>query len=319
MTHTNRFRGRADVLARQYSRAQRRRRSAIILGVAVFVLGLACLAQAAEFSCPAGDVACLVNAINTANANGEENTILLEIGFYTASVPFDAGFRTAVAFPEITSTLTIEGASGILTVVERASNAPTFFRLFTVGARGKLTLANLTLQGGIAPGPGSGGGGVLNNGGILTVVNSVIKRNAAGPGNACGGISSSGTLTIVGSTITENGGDVSGGLCGAATLILNSSILANGASFGGGGIGVDGPLTVQNSTIAHNQAKDVGGAGVLAFGPATFINSTIVDNSNLNSQPGAGIAIGSNGGPVTLINTIVARNQNRTVPGGALA
>src|SRR5919201_1384987 len=52
----------------------------------VLLLSLVSLAppsQAADFACTAGDVACLIDAINTANANGEENTIPLEAGTYT--------------------------------------------------------------------------------------------------------------------------------------------------------------------------------------------------------------------------------------------
>src|SRR5262249_38992507 len=38
--------------------------------------------QAADFACAAGNVACLIDAINQANANGEDNTITLEAGTY---------------------------------------------------------------------------------------------------------------------------------------------------------------------------------------------------------------------------------------------
>jgi hypothetical protein len=62
-----------------------------------------------------------MNAINSANANGQENTILLEIGFYTITTPFDPGPHTAVGLPPITSVLTIQGASGILTVIRPES------------------------------------------------------------------------------------------------------------------------------------------------------------------------------------------------------
>jgi integrase len=167
---------------------------------------------------------------------------------------------------------------------------------------GNLTLADLTLQNGIGQFQDSfgGGEGILNQG-VLTIVDSVIKRNGAGPQHSCGGIESSGTLTIVRSTVTENGADVNGGgLCGgAATLILDNSIIANNSTFSGGGIaGGGGPMIVHNSTIARNFAKDGRGAGVQASSQVTFINSTIAGNFNNDSTPGAGID-----GPATLINT----------------
>jgi hypothetical protein len=309
----------------------------IVSGALLLLVTLAQPSQAAEFSCATGDVACLIDAINTANANGEVNTIFLEAGFYTLLSPFghtpldpsDPAFHTAVGLPEITSTLTIQGASGISTVIERDPSlgfGQPWFRVLTVAASGNLTLADLTLQGGVGP-FGAGGGGVLNNG-ILAVVNSVIRRNDGGPFGNCGGISSIATLTIVGSTVTENTGEVAGGLCGGtATLILESSIISNGADFGGGGIvaafvpmGLPGhpvgSLVVQNSTIARNTAELGSGAGVSVFnGTATFINSTIADNVNgsrdspIGPVPGAGITVGTGTGPIVIVNTILARNK----------
>ena len=44
-------------------------------------LGLWHPSQAAEVTC--ADVDCLIEAITTANADGEENTIILEAGTYT--------------------------------------------------------------------------------------------------------------------------------------------------------------------------------------------------------------------------------------------
>jgi hypothetical protein len=310
----------------------------IVFGaVLLFLVTLAPLSQAAEFSCGAGDVACLIEAINTANASGEVNTIFLEAGFYTVTEPFDPGPFPTVGLPAITSTLTIQGASGISTVIERAPNlgfTQPWFRIFTVEATGNLTLADLTLQGGIAPFLSPGGGGVLNDG-ILTVVNSVIRRNDSGPTNAGGGIFSSGLLTIVGSTITENGGEVAAALTGGtATLILETSIVSNRAFLGGGGIAAPfvpmgaglppGYFLVQNSTIARNISSTGSGAGVITFnGTGTFINSTIVDNVNespapgVSAGPGAGIAVGTLGQPTAIVNTILARNRavdSRGVP-----
>jgi hypothetical protein len=55
--------------------------------VAVAALGLALAlslpVQAKTFHCRAGDVQCLIDAINQANANGDKNTIRLEAGTYT--------------------------------------------------------------------------------------------------------------------------------------------------------------------------------------------------------------------------------------------
>jgi hypothetical protein len=42
--------------------------------------------QAAVFECPAGDVGCLIAVIDTANGNGEDDTITLRAGTYTLMV-----------------------------------------------------------------------------------------------------------------------------------------------------------------------------------------------------------------------------------------
>ena len=56
-----------------------------VLGVLLGLFGGWQPCQAADFTCPAGDsgVACLIAAINAANANGTENTITLAAGTYT--------------------------------------------------------------------------------------------------------------------------------------------------------------------------------------------------------------------------------------------
>ena len=59
----------------------------IALGAALgLALTLPLAAQAKTFRCGAGDVACLIAAINEANANGEANTIRLAAGTYTLTV-----------------------------------------------------------------------------------------------------------------------------------------------------------------------------------------------------------------------------------------
>jgi hypothetical protein len=46
------------------------------------LVSLAPLSQAADFTCTAGDVACLIKAINQANSTGEADTITLAVGTY---------------------------------------------------------------------------------------------------------------------------------------------------------------------------------------------------------------------------------------------
>src|SRR6266851_7902802 len=144
----------------------------------VVAFGLALMAtrpgQAADFACAAGDVACLIDAINTANANGEVNTIALEAGNYTLT----AVDNDINGLPVITSTLTIRGEGAETTIIERDPSAPSF-RILAVAATGTLTLKRLTLRGGGATFTSQfvGLGGGINNGGTLTLINCILTGN----------------------------------------------------------------------------------------------------------------------------------------------
>src|SRR5262245_44504254 len=173
--HTSRHR--TPMISRQGGRSLWRAGAAdSVLAVAALVcaLVLARFGQAAEFPCASGDLACLITAINTANATGEENTITLEAGTYTLRV-VDNTTEGPNGLPSVTSPLTIQGAGAESTVIERAASAPNF-RLGYVTQAGSLTLIGLTLRGGSA-GLGSGGGGGLLNRGTLTVTHSLFDNN----------------------------------------------------------------------------------------------------------------------------------------------
>src|SRR5262249_52937035 len=145
--------------------------------------------QAADFACAAGDVACLIDAINQANANGEANTITLEAGTYTlTAVDNDTdGFN---GLPSVTSTLTVQGAGADATIIEGSAAG----RLVHIAAAGILTLDRLTLQGGHVEVPG--GSGILNRG-TLTLQHSTVAHNGVGVNlGSGGGIINFGTLTL---------------------------------------------------------------------------------------------------------------------------
>src|SRR5262249_47518289 len=137
------------------------------------ILGLAIVqpVQAATFPCAAGDVQCLIIAINHANANLQpQNTILLQAGTYTLT-NIDNDTNGPNGLPSITSTMTIVGAGHNTATITRDPNA-LGFRLLHVGASGRLTLQNLTLSNGVGFFPG--GGGLFNNGGVVSVETSAF-------------------------------------------------------------------------------------------------------------------------------------------------
>jgi hypothetical protein len=119
----------------------------LVMATLIGTLGLWQLSLAAEFTCAGGDVACLIRAMNEANANGEEHHITLAAGTYTLTT-VDNNTQGRNGLPSITAGLTITGAGADTTMIERAADAPPF-RLLHVAATGVLTLEGLTLRGGI--------------------------------------------------------------------------------------------------------------------------------------------------------------------------
>ena len=191
------------------------------MAVLIMTLALSDRLHAAVFSCPSGDVACLITAINTANENGEDDTIQLQAGTYTLTavdnvIENDGGN----GLPSITSAITITGAGADTTIIERDVNGDAFFRIFHVRAGGTLTLEALHIQKGHAA---TGGGGIeIRSGGTVTVENSTINDNTATGGGFRGGVgieNFGGTLTIINSTISGN--RVTGGVSSRGGGIRN--------------------------------------------------------------------------------------------------
>ncbi len=146
--------------------------------------------------------------------------------------------------------------------------------------------------------PGSSGGGILNNGGTVTINKSTITGNQAN--SFGGGICNFGTLTVNNTTVSGNG---DGGIYNGGTLtVVKSTISGNTTSGGGGGITNDGRiLTITNSTISGNLASDGGGLA-LSSGKTTISNSTIQGNPR-----GLGVVQGGSA-TITLQNSIVSDN-----------
>jgi hypothetical protein len=251
MDSMDNFRERFEALERRTQMVEQRLRwwRGITCGVVMLSLLILALpsAQAANFSCAAGDVACLLDAINQANANGEANTITLEAGTYTLTELLDSNPPFEDGLPVITSSLIITGRGSETTIIERDASAPRF-RILSVAATGTLTLKRLTLRGG-SPVLTAGGGGILNLG-TLTLAHTTVTNNSGG-GIVTGGP----TVTITHSIITDNSGNLtSGGLfIVRGTVTLTATTVAHNIGNPSGGIRIDPDATViiTASTVAH--------------------------------------------------------------------
>jgi Right handed beta helix region len=286
----------------------------------VAVLSLAASVEAAKkIKCGSGDAACLVAAVEDANASTREVVIQLAAGVYTLD-PTNAPALVPVGLQN-TGRVTIRGAGADVTIIERAADAPAFRIVTNLGT---LTLEKVTIRGG-------DGGGVSNaSNATLTVIDSRITLNRAQAG---GGLSGGGTVTVLRSSISDNRAQDGAGIVwgGKSLLITDSAITGNIAQAFGGGIykAFSGNITIVNSTIAGNSAP-FGGAiqlGVPDFptsgptGLVTITNSTLAGNRA--SVGGGGLSgapfASPNHAAATLASTIVADNVRISGPNDCAA
>jgi fibronectin-binding autotransporter adhesin len=160
---------------------------------------------------------------------------------------------------------------------------------------GTMTLASSAITGNSAS---RDGGGVYSDAGsTMFIADSTFSTNIAD--NQGGGICNLGTLDVATSTISDNGSVQGGGICNLDTLHMAASIVSGNEATEGGGVynGRDygsGGLSIENSTISGNLARN-GGGGVSNYWPGmvTIEHSTISANS---AQWGGGVS----GGGLTL-------------------
>ena len=201
------------------------------------------------------------------------------------TINFAAGLKGSIQLASqliLDKNLTINGPGANILGVE-GRTTPTESRVFDITA-GNVRISDLRIARGFSSGAG---GGVLVDGGSLTLNNCLITGNSADSGG--------GVAVFTGSTLT----------------ITNSTIAGNDApSLVGGVLNSGGTLVMTNSLIIGNDGP-VGGVIVESGGTATILNCTITKNGGLSSVVGGlGIYIST----VNLKNTIVARNGNPPPP-----
>lgn len=150
-------------------------------------------------------------------------------------------------------------------------------------------------------------GGAIYNAGTLTIENSTFSGNRSGSGG--GAIYNHGTATVTNSVFTSNTGDVvAGAIDNSGTLtVRNSTFTDNDGGYNGGAIYnvVPGNLTVTNTTMALNHARD--GGAIDSRSTAVLTNSTLV--GNWAADYGGGLWID---GSFSIANSIVAGNDLST-------
>ena len=164
-------------------------------------------------------------------------------------------------------------------------------RMFYVSSGSSLSLSDLSLGHGRVS--GTGGGAILNEGGLVNLNRVSLLNNAS----ALDG----------GALYNDNGGGIN---------ILNSALIDNLAENGhGGGIyNNDGTINAGNSTLSGNAAQSDGGGIYNLQGLLNLSNSTLsgntADRSALNQGDGGGIFNGT--GTVAVANTLIAANRDQS-------
>ena len=215
------------------------------------------------------------------NANDDAQTQLdCASGAGEDTIVFAAGITSITlgsALPDITDAdgLTIEGG-GYVSVSGNNS-----VQVFHITSAGVLNLLDIIVTAGAA----LEGGGINNEGGMLTIAESTISGNNAT--NSGGGLMNNfGTTTIMNSTFSGNSAVADGGAIDnpqGTLTITNSTFANNTALYGGGLMNNSGTATFTNSTFSGNTATNNGGAiGTWnggALPPVTTLRNTILANS----------------------------------------
>ena len=266
---------------------------------------------------------------------GEAVTIHVPAGLYMLSVPGDCFLKTSQSgnhFVQGTSALclageiTLKGAGADQTIID--GNLAD--RVILVSHEGPTEIYGMTIRRGQwDSGSLYGGGGGINNAGILRIVDSVVSDNVSSNGGG-GGIYNSNTLTVLRTNIVRNFTIVGsgGGIANhgfhqqAAATLIDSIVSDNSAGEHGGGVSnYLGRLSVIGSTFSGNIATATGGG--LHVGGGNFAGEAVLTNTTISgnrARHGAGISdTGSSllAPDLTVLNNVtIAKNHATEIGGG---
>ena len=181
----------------------------------------------------------------------------------------------------ISQSITLDG-SGQHVDIDGGGNV----QILQVGSGVNFTLNDLTISNGFSSlsGPTGTGGGLYNNGGSVTIDNSIFNGN---------------TAAIAGGGLVNTGG---------GSVIINNSTFSNNSATSGGGGGIDnqnGRIIITNSEFTNNAANNNGGGGVFVLaGSVSIANSTFTGNMSTNGFGGAIYNLST----LNVVNSTIANN-----------
>ena len=236
---------------------------------------------------PGNGICSLRAAIQETNALAGDDTIILPPNTYRLSINLiDSSLI-------ITGNLTITGGGASTTIIYAGVES----QVFVIRSGFAVNVSGVTVLYGSVP------TATINNGGTLTLTDSIVSRNQ-------GGIFNSGTLTLINSTVSDNRPGI-GGITNSGTLtLINSTVSGNNR-----GIRNSGTATLINSTVSGNSDPSKGG-GIFNSGTANLFNATITNNqagssgssSSSGSLGSGGGVFNASGATFNFQNSIVAGN-----------
>jgi CSLREA domain-containing protein len=174
-----------------------------------------------------------------------------------------------------------------------------------------VTVSSSTIAGNSASNVGGGIGALV---GPVTVTSSTITGNSATSG---AGINiRSGALELFDTTVSENSAvSNAGGLRAGSVTVANSMISENSAQFGGG-IRSYGPVIVNDSEILGNSATTRHGGGIYTNSGSITIANSVIANNVARDRRGTGGGVHTVGGDVNVVNSTISKNSAGGIGGG---
>ena len=248
---------------------------------------------------PTGGPCTLRAAITEANycddapgACGDYVIIHVPAGTYTLTLPGGGEDANTTGDLDISLTnlqITIEGAGASQTIIDGND----IDRVLHIQTNTDVQIRDLTIRGGYLEQVSSSewkiGAGIYSGNGTLNLENVILENNIV-------------VCSVVPSTSCHQ--SRGGGLGGNGTIMINTSTIRNNSAYHGGGLFYNGSaeLKIFASTISGNQAETAG--AFLIYGPTYFANSTISGNS---AGDVGGIVISSD--TTRLVNVTISGNE----------
>ena len=245
----------------------------------------------------------LRSAIMAADAHGGGTSkIIVPAGNYTLTLALSGVDNGSAGELLIKANVTIQGRGAGQTIID-GNNTD---RVIEVDS-GNVSITGVTIQHGRDTG---NGGGILNNGGRLSLTSVVVANNVAvgtqaslfssGPGgNAEGGgiFNAAGSLSLTKTTITSNQAIGGEGRSGLSVILGGTGANGGPGQAGGAGFGTDGRGGSPGGAAEGGGIFNAAGATVTLNGATISANQALGGNGSGGFSGGAGTG-GTGGGPV---------------------